>query len=399
MANGKQAALPGGVVILGGAHGAMAFARSLGRQNIPVWMISNDHPLPGWSRHVTKMIRWCGPKDPRAAAALLELSERHGLDDFLLVPAADADIQFISENKALLGQHFRIVLPNWEDLRTLVDKALLYRRADEVGIAVPKTYRFASVENSATAEIQFPLILKPDMGGGTDAFSKAKVVRADDRASFLEIYRDAASLIGLENVVVQELIPGGGRNQLSYAGLWFDGMPVAAFTARRARQFPVEFGYTSTFVEVVTEPEVIEISERLLGSIGFTGLVEIEFKRDPRNGTLKLLDVNPRPWAWFGLASACGVDLGAMLWQKVTEQPLVTARDAAKGAAWMYLPRDLAAAVTLIGTRRLGLSDYLRSFASVRTWAVFDRTDPLPALIDLPLTAWRVITKRLLKLK
>src|SRR5690606_33036348 len=113
-----------------------------------------------------------------------------------------------------------------------------------------------------------------------------------------------------------------------------------------------EFGYTSTFVEVVDEPDIAGISRRLLGSIGFTGLVEIEFKRDPRNGVLKLLDVNPRPWAWFGLASACGVDLGAMLWQKVTGQP-VDAASASDGAAWMYLPRDLAAVATLIGKRRL----------------------------------------------
>jgi D-aspartate ligase len=399
MARNEQAQRPGGVVILGGAHGAMALARSLGRQNIPVWLISNDHPLPGWSRRVAKMIRWCGPKDRGAVKALQKLGKQHRLDGFLLVPAADADIRFVSENKALLAKQFRIVLPDWDALATVVDKPLLYRRADELGIAVPKTYDFRSVEDSAAADIQFPVILKPDMGGGTDAFSKAKVVRADDRAAFLEIYRNAASLIGLENVVVQELIPGGGRNQLSYAALWFDGAPVAAFTARRSRQFPVEFGYTSTFVEVVREPEVIEISERLLGSIGFTGLVEIEFKRDPRNGTLKLLDVNPRPWAWFGLASACGVDLGAMLWQKVTGQPVDAAKDATEGAAWMYLPRDLAAAAMLIGKRRLTPRDYLRSFASVRTWAVFDRTDPMPALIDMPLTAWRVITKRLLRLK
>jgi len=396
MAN-VEAALPGGVVILGGAHGTMALARSLGRQNIPVWLISNDHPLPRWSRYIKKMIRWSGPTDASAADDLLRLARTHGLEGFLLVPAADADIQFVSEHRERLAEHFRIILPAWENLKTVVEKPLLYRLAHDLDVDVPRTYELSSVEQSRQIEFQFPVILKPDMGGGKDAFSQAKVMRADDRASFLQIYETAAKLVGVDSVVVQELIPGGGENQLSYAALWYDGKPVAEFTARRTRQYPIEFGYTSTFVEVVDEPEVSEIARRILATIPFSGLVEIEFKRDPRNGVLKLLDVNPRPWAWFGLAAASGVDLGAMLWRKANGQPVVAAT-AQQNVSWMYLPRDCAAAITLWFRNRLDLRSYFRSFSTVRAWAVFERADPLPGLIDLPLTFWRVFTKRLLKL-
>lgn len=51
---------------------------------------------------------------------------------------------------------------------------------------------------------------KPHMGGGDGPFLKAKVVRADDRAKLVRTYRDAAGEIGGENVVVQELVSGGG---------------------------------------------------------------------------------------------------------------------------------------------------------------------------------------------
>lgn len=394
--NSNKAA-PGGVIILGGAHGAIALARSLGRQNIPVWLISNDHPLPGWSRYVRQMIRWAGPSSDDAINVFLRLAIIHQLEGFLIVPAADADIQFVSENKERLSQQFKISLPAWDKLKNVVEKPLLYRRADTLNIAVPKTYALSSIEESKQAEIQFPVILKPDMGGGRDAFSRAKVMRADDRASFLKIYETAANLIGPERVVVQELVPGDGANQLSYASLWFDGIPVAEFTARRSRQYPVEFGYTSTFVEVIDDPEVIEISRRVLSSIQFSGLVEIEFKRDPRNEVLKLLDVNPRPWAWFSLAAASGVDLGVMLWDKVAGRQVspVTARP---NVSWMYLSRDFPAAVQLWLKGRLSLASYFSSFASVRVWATFDRADLKPGLIDLPLTAWRVLTKRILRL-
>jgi len=234
------------------------------------------------------------------------------------------------------------------------------------------------------------------MGGGDNRFSRAKVVRADDRDAFLPAYRDASGQIGLDNVVVQQLIPGGGESQFSYAALWRQGRPLAEFTARRARQYPVDFGYTSTYVETVETPEITAAARRLLTSIGHHGLVEVEFKRDARDGAFKLLDVNPRPWSWFGLAAAAGVDLGAMLWQSANGLPTAAAQ-ARAGTAWMYLARDMASAATLIGRGTLRPADYLRSFGAVRAWATFAGDDPLPGLIDLPLTGWRVLTRRILR--
>jgi predicted ATP-grasp superfamily ATP-dependent carboligase len=239
------------------------------------------------------------------------------------------------------------------------------------------------------------VVLKPNMGGGDTAIAKAKVIRADDRAALERAYKDAVAEIGAENVVVQELIPGGGEHQFSYAALWDRGNPVAEFTARRTRQFPVDFGYTSTFVEIVDEPGVADAARTLLGSIGHYGLVEVEFKRDHRDGALRLLDVNPRPWSWFGLCSAAGMDLGTMLWQLADGQPTGPAT-ARPGTAWMYLARDAVAASSLIARKELNVSGYLRSFRQVRAWATFALNDPKPSLIDLPLTSWRVLTRRIL---
>ena len=108
--------------------------------------------------------------------------------------------------------------------------------------------------------------------------------------------------------MIQELIPGSGRDgdgeQLSYAALCRRGAPLAqVVAARRTRQYPPDFGRASTFVETIEEPEVEEMSRRLLGHLGFDGLVEVEFKRDPRDGELKLLDINPRVWGWHTLCA------------------------------------------------------------------------------------------------
>lgn len=392
---GSDTAMPG-VVILGGAHGTLALARSLAARGVQVTLVSNDTPLPGWSRHVSRKFRWPGPDAPEAASYLLDLAADHGLAGSLLVAGGDAEVRMVSRALGALSAAYRVSLPEWEQLQWVCEKPLLYRRAAELGLAVPLTYAFASVEEAELAEMHFPVVLKPNMGGGDSALARAKVVRADDKAAFLAAYRDAAHEIGPGNVVVQQLIPGGGKAQFSYAALWNRGEPVAEFTARRLRQYPVEFGYTSTFVEVVEQPGAVAASRRLLSSVSHHGLVEIEFKHDARDGALKLLDVNPRPWSWFGLAGAAGLDLGAMLWTMASGLDTATG-GAQVGAAWMYLARDMVAAAQLMARRELSLRDYVGSFRTVKAWATFAQNDPVPGVLDLPLTAWRVLTRRVLK--
>jgi predicted ATP-grasp superfamily ATP-dependent carboligase len=395
--DGATAGPPTGLVILGGTHGSLALARSLGRVGVPVWLVSNDNPLPSWSRHIRRTLPWPGPSDESALPFLLDIAGKHGLKDCLLVPAGDGEVRLVSQFVDRLSAHYRIVLPAWDELKWMCEKPLLYCRAAELGLDIPQTHAFASLEEASRAELRFPLVLKPNMGGGQDAFTRAKVLRADDRATFLRHFADAAGLVGASNIVVQELIPGNGESQFSYAALWNDGAPVAEFTARRARQYPVEFGYTSTYVEVADEPEVVEAARRLLASIRYRGLVEIEFKRDPRDGKLKVLDVNPRPWSWFGLAAAAGIDLGAMLWAVARGEP-VERPSAPRRASWMYLARDAVASAKLISSGRLAVGDYLRSFASVRAWAAFAASDMAPCLIDLPLTVWRVLSRRVFRI-
>lgn len=385
------------MVIVGGAHGTLALARSLGARQVRVSHVTSDTPLPSWSRYVHETVRWRGPRDEEAVARLLRLAEKHHWEGNLLIPAGDAEVQFVSEHAAELSRVFEVLLPAWDVLRWVCDKPFLYRRAADLGIGIPRTYELASAEQAATVEVTFPVVLKPNMGGGNNRLSKAKVIRADDRTVLSRLYREAVDEIGAENVVVQELIPGGGEGQFSYAALWHRGKPVGEFTARRTRQYPVDFGYTSTFVEVVDEPQAVEAAHSLLRSIDYSGLVEVEFKRDHRDNSLRLLDVNPRPWSWFGLCAAAGVDLGAMLWQVANSRQAQPAA-ARPGVSWMYLARDLVGAAELILRGRIGVVDYLRSFGGVRSWATFAFDDPLPGVVDLPLTAWRVLTRRVLRI-
>ena len=48
----------------------------------------------------------------------------------------------------------------------------------------------------------------------------------------------------------------------------------------KLREHPIRFG-TATLAESIYEPELIEISQRLLRGLLYTGVCEIEYIKDP----------------------------------------------------------------------------------------------------------------------
>ena len=52
----------------------------------------------------------------------------------------------------------------------------------------------------------------------------------------------------------------------------------------------MEFGRASSFVESIDAPELEQPARRLLKAMAITGLVEMEFKRDPVTGAYELLE-------------------------------------------------------------------------------------------------------------
>lgn len=377
-------------VLLGGAYGTLALARSLKRAGAQVWLVTDETRCPSFSGAVHRVVPWVGPHHPRAVDALEEAVRSNSLAGAILVPGADPETRFVGEAYGRLSLSFHVLTLPWEDLRWACDKSLAYRRASELGLAIPRIYRPAQFQ---PGELRFPLVLKPSMRVQTNRFTADRGWRVDDWAQFGERYRAACELVGAEQVIVQQLIGGGGEQQMSYAGLWNAGEPVIGLAARRLRQHPVEFGNTSTYVVSAVLPDVTTAAETFLRSIRHHGLVEIEFKRDPVDGALKLLDVNPRPWNWMALAAAAGVDFGGAIASLAAGVPVARVR-ARPGVAWIFATRDLVAAAQSGRLRPRALPGYAASWARVRSCACFSWADPLPGIVDLPATMGRVLLRR-----
>jgi predicted ATP-grasp superfamily ATP-dependent carboligase len=384
---------PIGAVILGGAHGTLAVARSLGRHGIPVCFVTDDHPLAGFSRYVRRSFCWSGPGDQCSLDELTRLARERRWGQWALLAAGDPEVRFVAQNHAALASVFRVLTPPWETVQWAYDKRLTYARAQSLGIDIPRTCTPENAQQLAAMEFKFPVILKPAAHCESNPFTAAKAWRADDPAALMARYQQAAALVGEQGIVVQELIPGGGATQFSYAAVCREGQPVGSLVARRRRQYPIDFGFTSTYVETVEQPEVEAAGRRFLASLNYTGLAEIEFKFDARENKYKILDFNARSWTWAALGPAAGVDFPHLLWRLAMgeEVPQVRGRP---GVAWIHSARDAVAACqeTLAGT--LKAREYLGSLRRCRVFASFALDDPLPGLVELPIVLTRVLARR-----
>ncbi len=381
---------------MGADYRALGVVRSLGRRGIPVWVIKQGgHLVAATSRYASRRVPWPDGNDRGKIEFLLDLSDRYGLDGWMLIPTDDYTVGLASVHYEELASKYRLTVPRWEALSWACDKRRLHKIADNLGIHQPWTVCPLNREHLAAMDCPFPVILKPAVRLQPSNLGIPKAWLAENRDSVLARYDQAGALLPREDLIVQEIVPGGGEAQFSYAALCKDGRSLASVVARRTRQYPKDFGQLSTYVETVEVPEVIEPAERLLAAIRFTGLAEVEFKRDPRDGRFKVLDINPRVWGWHTLSRRAGVDFPYLLWLLTRGKPVPPLRGRA-GERWVHLSADLRVAIEEILGGRLSLWDYLRSIRGPVESALFSWDDPLPGLFDLPLFAFTV-GKRLLQ--
>jgi predicted ATP-grasp superfamily ATP-dependent carboligase len=385
---------PGGVV-LGGDYQGLGIARSLGRHGIPVCVIDDEASIARLSRFVRKVIR---VPDLRSEASLLEAvaiaREKLGPSRWVLYPTREENVATIAANRDALLRDFRVPTPELASIRHAWDKRETYKLADELSIPIPRTW-FPRVEKDLTEiDVTAPLVVKPAIKEHFFYATHAKAWRADNRSQLLRSFRRAAEILKEGEIIVQELIPGGGQEQYAYCAFFRRGRAIATMTVRRRRQHPSDFGRASTYVETISQPELSEPSIRFLQAIDYYGLVELEYKHDPRDGAYKLLDVNARTWGYHTLGQSAGVDFPYLLFRDQVGAP-VDEVHARPGIRWIRLATDLPNAVRDIRAGTLRSRDYLRSLRDVDTEAVFSLRDPLPGLYEIALLPYLAVKRGL----
>jgi D-aspartate ligase len=371
-----------GAIVLGGNFVGLGIVRSLGAYGIPTWVLDADRSksIAQFSRYTTRFIE----TKEAITDVLLREGRKHQLSGWVIFPVADEYVEAVSANRELLSSIYRVTTAPPEVTRFALDKRLTYRRANELGIAAPWTSVGNSVAEVEAEGVPYPVILKPAINHHFFPQTNIKAVPVENPPELQRAFAQMSRYIPADEILVQERIPGGGENQFSFCGVFKDGHAYASLVAQRRRQYPVEFGNASTFVETTDQSIVEGAGRRFLESIGFDGIAEVEFKFDPRDGKYKILDVNPRTWGWHTLGKAAGIDFTYLLWRQAVGLPVAPIETHTR-AAWI---REITDFVAIAKSRnRTGEAKrLLKALSSGRlTSATLSLLDPIPFVAEFAL--------------
>lgn len=314
---------------------------------------------------LTERSRWCHavhlqpsyePAE-HALAWLLELDAAHAYA--LVVPATEGSLRWLRMLAESHPLRQKAQIASDASIDIALDKDKTCELARNLGINIPTSRRIEQGGTPPTAH-GFPCVLKP---------LRSKVIVAGRLETIaVVVARDAktrdatySAWLPYTGVQEQEWVPGRG---VGVEVLYRDGEPLLEFIHERLHEYPLQGGASTLRRASSSDPELLELTHRLLQPLRWHGVAMVEWRRAP-DGRLCLMEINPRLWGSLPLTLAAGVNIPVAMFEMAMGETPKSVR------AWK------------VGMRARNATEDLRWLAAdLRA----DRSDPL-LLTEPPLRA------------
>lgn len=379
----KNVKLKEPAIVLGGdSINALAVARNLGANGVEVIYVTEKRNAVTLSRYCRKF--HLVPEVERSNKALLSfLSEMETQieSSAVVFPCSDLFCLNLAQIKAELG-HKYIFLADKSAIETLVEKRKFYCSLDKNKVPHPLTYfpnQYKDVRKIGN-EIQYPALIKPSITQLFAKFGKKGLIAW----SKIDLERYCKHI--MENsieFVIQEIIPGPPTNLFGLTGyLDRNHDPKGLFVYQRIREWPMGFGCNSLIESVPIDfvSALKRIALPYLRKIGYSGLFEAEFKRDSRDGSFKLIEINGRSWWQNHFPTVCGINLVMKAYLDAIGAAIKYEEEYETGVKWVFPFNDLLSSIYMFRRGHITFGDWLSSYRNLKDYAYFDVHDPLPWL-------------------
>ncbi len=371
-----------GVLLIGSDFQAVGVARSLAAQNIPVVLLETEAGIARYSNAFTqRIVKRDLLTAPNSVDYLLELASEHSLEGWAIFCVNDETIEFLAKNHAALSDKYLLSVMPWSTSRMFYEKDLAGAAAARAGIAIPRVYPTASLEQLLESNPEYPLVLKPTFKKNYYDKTNDKAVLVTDRKSLTREYQAMNHFIPSAQILAQEFLVGGTKNLFSFAAVFDGEKVVAGLSAQRLRQHPMDFGHATTYAESRDMPQLEELSTRFFKEIGYRGVAEVEFMYDERTNQYKFIEMNGRFWGWHLLTFIAGLNYPVALFRILNGLEVV--RDAPKiNATWVRMLTDVPTILQESIHGRMSVGTLMQTITNHHHDAVWSIRDPLPFLME-----------------
>lgn len=372
----------------------LACIRSLGRAGVPVT-----------AYHASSMAMGRHSRYRAASAECPALHETDAFIDWLATELEAGRIGLIAPTSDFLMFNAACAVAQLDTapdvghphVDAVLTSLLKHRFADSltsIGFPTPATAAPTSFDEAkAFADaVGYPVVAKPRTHIGVGTYRGDIIRSSDELAAVFGPYelgpghhKALAHDPALGWPLLQEFIDVPDLEVISVSGcLDRNGSALSIDHAIKQRQWPPGLGIGTLFDSWPTQPfteHAVDAVREVLGS----GIFEFEVLFDKHSGDYWGIDLNPRTFGQVSLDMSRGNDLPLQWYESVTGRTLAKqptrSTPPTRWQLGLPLTVDLLVGIAQGPHRTRSLTDLLRMFSRSSVGAVFDRSDPLPALV------------------
>ena len=315
------------VFIFNTHYNGLGVIRAYGKAGIPVVAMDSYRSVGTFSRYARYR---CCPDPVFQEDAFIEslFEERKNCSlNPLLFPTNDHWAMAVSKNKEELSSLFYVMTPDYECIEKVIDKQKFYQLAAKKSFNVPKTYKTSGIFKR-TEQITFPIVAKPlsrrvssndpMQKENQKLFDRLRLTRIEDEIKLESFLADCSAE---SHFLFQEEIQGGA-DRMYTVGIYADKNSdvLSVFTGRKVRGENPLYGDCIVGQVEQMQSELIQETRRLVKELEYTGVAEVEYKKDARDDKFRLIEVNPRSWSWIGITPYCDVNLPLIAYEDMIKE-------------------------------------------------------------------------------
>ena len=361
-------------LILGAGQCALGTIRSLKEDKaISIVVMGNDKR--GLAQH-SKYIDAFYPCDENNSdsiySVLKTINDKY--DKVIPIPTGADFWVDVLINSPIEFEHFITDLkPEYSEL---MKKSVQQSLAETCHIPYPPSVKIHAKKDLETAcnTLDFPCVVKP-------------VSRVDKTVPFRirsyrlpgQMLKDIEPLLGDYDFLASTQIMGPDKNIYTYGSFAVNGEVKLQYTGRKLTQRPMHFGVAGIAESVKEIPEISKFSKDMIKAVNFSGISQIEFKKNNKDGMYYLMEMNPRIWLWMQIAASSGVNLALAYYDHLAQRP---PRDYKQTKKCMFI-NGLSMFDNTFRERDLTwIPYYIKSRFIPHVYSIKDRKDPKPYKIE-----------------
>ena len=150
------------------------------------------------------------------------------------------------------------------------------------------------------------------------------------------------------------------------------------FFYRRIREYPHGFG-NGCFIEDADPKGLKEIVDIIVNKIKYYGIVDAEFRIDPKDKKFKIVEINPRCWMQSSFPTRFGKNIPYISYMDAIGKIVKEKENKSDYLKWIFTMEDIISSIQSMKKKELQINKWIQSYKGKKEHAVFSWDDPLPS--------------------